>query len=242
MVNDLKLPDKVKNILHDLVTALQGAYGDDLTSVILYGSAASGEFSAVHSNVNCAVILRDTSLPALGKIVPILNKGKFRRLNAIFLTEAYIKNSADVFPVEFLDMKENHRILYGKDVLAGLNIDIKNLRFQCEQELKSKIINIKRAYLTSMNSPDLDKLLLKFFTASLHILRNILRLKNGRAVYRKEDILNGIAGGFHIDVSNMKKILEAKSANRRLPRKAARELFVSIVGDLEKISDAVDRL
>ena len=242
MANDLKLPDKIKNILRDFVTGLQGTYGGDLTSVILYGSAASGEFSAIHSNVNCAVILRDTSLPALSKIAPLLNKGKFRRLNTIFFTEAYIKNSADVFPVEFLDIKENHRILYGKDILAGLNIDIKNLRFQCEQELKSKVINIKRAYLTGINSPDLDKVLLKFFTAALHILRNILRLKSGRAAYRKEEILDGIAGEFHIDVSVMKKILEAKSANRRLPRKAARGLFVSLVDDLEKISDAVDRL
>ena len=170
-------------------------YRDELVSIILYGSAASGEFSARHSNVNIAVILRDTSLANLSRIAPLLNKYKFRPLKVIFFTEIYIKNSADVFPIEFLDIKENHKILYGSDLLAGLKIDIKNLRFQCEQELKSKILSV-----------------------------------------------NGIAAEFHIDISDMKKILAAKTAGRRLPRKDAAALFNSFVNDLEKISDIVDGL
>ena len=123
-----------------------------------------------------------------------------------------------------------------------MKIDIKNLRFQCEQELKSKILSVKRVYLAGMNDPDLDKLLLKFFTSSLHVLRNILRLKKGSAAYLKGEILDGIAAEFHIDISGMKKILAAKAAGRRLPRKDAAALFNSFVNDLEKISDIVDGL
>ena len=241
-MEELKLSRKITRILEDFLNRLKDIYQEGLISAVLYGSAASGEFNATHSNVNLAIILRDTGLPALSKIAPIMNKGKFSLLNAVFFTEDYIKNSADLFPVEFFDMKENHKILYGKDVFSDLNIDIKNLRFQCEQELKSKIINIKRAYLANMNSRDLDKLLMKFFTTSLHILRNISRLKSGQAVYKKEDILKKIAAEFNVDISNMKKILYAKNAGKRLSRKVAAEFFSSFVNDLEKISDLVDGL
>ena len=230
------------NLVNDFITALQNIYKDDLLSVILYGSAASGEFSKAHSNINLVVVLNDTSLSILSKIAPVLNKNKFRLLNVIFFTEDYIKSSADVFPIEFLDIKENHKTVYGKDLFANLSIDIKNLRFQCEQELKSKIINIKKIYLANIDNPDLDKLLMKFFTASLHILRNILRLKNRQAVYHKEDILRALAAEFHIDISNMNKMLESRKANRRLSKKVAAELFGSFVGDLEKIANTVDGL
>ena len=241
-MNEARLPDKVERLLADFVNRTKDIYRDELASVILYGSAASGEYSAKHSNVNIALILRDTSLASLSRIAPLLNKYKFRSLNAVFFTEAYIKNSTDVFPIEFLDMKENHKILYGNDLLTALKIDIKNLRFQCEQELKSKILNMKRAYLAHIKDSDLDRLLLKLFTSSLHVLRNILRLKKGSVAYRKEEILDGIAAEFHIDTSGMKKIWAAKAANRRLPRKEAAALFNSFVNDLEKISYLVDGL
>ena len=242
MIEDLRLPEKNKKILSAFLENLHNAYKDDLISVTLYGSAASGEFNATHSNVNLVIVLRDASLQALAKIVPTLSKGKFNFLNAVFFTEDYITNSADVFPIEFLDIKENHKILHGKDIFKDLTIDIKNLRFQCEQELKSKIINMKRACLANINNRDLDKLLVKFFTSSLHILRNISRLKGGQSVYNKEDILKKIASEFNIDISNMKKILDAKNQGKRLSRKIAFELFGSFVSDLEKIADSVDGL
>lgn len=241
-MNDSKLPSNTKAILEDFINGAKDIYKEGLISVILYGSAASGEFSPAHSNINLAIILSDAGLANVSRIAPLLKKSKYRLLKPVFFTESYILSSADVFPIEFLDMKENHSVLCGKDILAGLEIDIKNLRFQCEQELKSKIINIKRAYLDHIDSPGLDKILMNFFTSSLHILRNVLRLKKGRAAYQKEDILGEAAEVFHIDIAAMKKILDAKNLNRRLPGKEAAGLFISFVNDLEKISSAVDTL
>ena len=156
-MEELKMPQKVTRLLEEFTDRAKAIYREGLASIALYGSAASGEFSTGHSNINLAVVLNDTSLSNLSKIAPILNKNKFRLLNVLFFTEDCIKSSADVFPVEFLDIKENHNILCGKDIVADLPIDIKNLRFQCEQELKSKIINIKKIYLANINNPDLDK-------------------------------------------------------------------------------------
>ncbi|MEW5758652.1 MAG: nucleotidyltransferase domain-containing protein [Candidatus Omnitrophota bacterium] len=233
------LPQKVKKTIEDFVKNLEDIYKDDLVSVVLYGSAATKEFTK-YSNVNLLIVLNDTGLENLSKISKMINKAKFHALNSVFFSESYIHHSADVFPIEFLDMKENNFILYGKDILKDLEIDIKNLRFQCEQELKSKLVNIRRAYLRA-NKYELKNLLFAYFTSSLYVLRNLLRLKGKNPPYSKKDLLKQLQEEFEITVEPFVKILEAKNQNLRLNYDKVNKLFISFVGELEKISDIIDR-
>lgn len=241
-MEQLNVSQKFKNILNDFIKSLKDTYGDGLISVILYGSAASGEFTYKHSNINLLVILNDMRLDNLNKISKLINKHRFSALSPLFFTEDYIMSSTDVFPIEFLDMKENYMVLFGKDVLKDLQIDARNLRFQCEQELKGKLINIKSVYLRNKNKYALRNLMFKFFTSIMHILRNLLRLKGKSPAYLKEDVLNEVSQEFHIDTTNFKKILEAKNKNLRLSYRKIGTLFFNLVEDLEKIVNIVDKL
>lgn len=238
----LNLPCNIQKAVADFVVNLKNIYSDQLVAVVLYGSAASGEYAGRHSNVNLAVILKDTAIQSLKKASRFINKSRFSIINPIFFTEDFIKKSADVFPIEFLDIKENYIVLYGEDVFGDLQIDIKNLRFQCEQELKSKILNIKKLYLRMRDRAILKDLLFKSFTSSLHILRNLVRLKGKMPSYKKEDVLDEVAREFTVDVSALRKILDAKNKNIRLSNKDIDELFASLVETLEDISEKVDLL
>lgn len=236
------IPENVKKMTEEFTGALKNIYGDKLISVVLYGTAASGEYALKHSNINVAVVLEDASIEALAGCAGILNKRKFRAINPIFFTEDYIKRSTDVFPIEFLDMKENNIILYGRDILKDLDISIKNLRFQCEQELKSKIINLKRVYLRTKNFSLLKNILFKSITSAIHILRNIIRLKGKAPAYAKEDVVDLVGREFGVDVSALQKILDARIKNTRLAHAEAVSLFSSLIGTLEIISDKIDRM
>jgi len=236
------LPDKIKKTIDEFVKLLKDAYGDQLVSVSLYGSAARGEYAAGHSNIDVVIVLADTSIDSLLKISKFINKRKFALVNPLFLTEYYIKRSTDVFPIEFSDMKDNHVVLCGKDVLKDMAIDTKNLRFQCEHEIKSKIINIKRAYIRTIDVRMLKNLLFKSTTSSLHIMRNLLKLKGTAASYAKGDVVDGISKEFGIDLTPVNKILDAKNRNLKLEREEIRRLFNCLVGILETISDEVDKL
>lgn len=238
----LSLPHKVQKIINSFTSGLKNIYGDGLISVILYGSAASGEYAGRHSNINLAIILGDTSLSSIRKAAQFINKNKFLLINPMFFTEDYIKKSTDVFPIEYLDIKENHAVLYGKDVFKDINIDIRNLRFQCEQELKSKILNIKKLYLRTKNKFFLKNILFKSLTSSIHILRNLVRLEGKAPSYKKEDVLDEISREFSADVSCLRKILDAKNKNKRLSHKDIDELFDCFIEALENISDKVNRL
>lgn len=232
----------IKRTIDRFVKNLRDLYGESLISVVLYGSAASGEYEGRNSNINIAVILKDASLVSLSKMSKFINRREFSAISPIFLTEDYMRRSTDVFPIEFIDMKENNVVLHGKDILKDLNIDIKNLRFQCEQELKSKIISLKKVYLRTTNEAALKRLLFKSVTSGIHILRNLIRLKARKPAYVKEDALNEISEEFGVDLVALGRILDAKSKNRKLSYREADSLFVRFVETLEAITDKVDRL
>ncbi len=239
-MQELRLPAKHKESIQGFIDRLIGVYQDSLISVILYGSAASGEFIDRHSNLNLLVVLKNTDLGNLKIASRVMDK--FKMINPLFFTEDYINNSTDIFPIEFLDMQENYFVLYGRDVLKGINIDISNLRFQCEQELKVKLIKLRQSYLTIDNKSALRILLFKSFTSILHILRNVLRLKGKKPPYNKEDILKELALEFHFDLEAWGKILAARNKQIKLSHRDTEELFVNFVRELEKIVETVDRL
>lgn len=241
-MKELSLPEKLKDTLNEFITRLKDTYGEELISVVLYGSGASGEFTTRYSNVNLLVILKDTSLDNLNKISTLITRHKFQMIKPLFFSEDYIKRSIDVFPIEFLDMKENHIVLHGKDVLSSLAIDIKNLRFQCEQELKAKLVNIKHAYLRIRNKQELKRLLFGSFTSIIHIFRNLVRLKGKSPSYPKGDVLADVSREFNMDITNFNRILETKQKSLKLGSQEIESMFFVFVSDLEKIINIVDKL
>ena len=129
-MEQLKIADQYKNILRRFTKGLKDIYHGELLSLILYGSAVSGEFVDKHSNLNLLVVLINADLEVIKKSSKLVHK--FKMVNSLFLTEDYITNSTDIFPIEFLDIQENYFVLYGKDVLKDIQIDMRNLQFQCE--------------------------------------------------------------------------------------------------------------
>lgn len=237
-----QLPDNLRKVLDGFTSRLKETYGGGLVSVILYGSAASGEYASGRSNVNLLVVLADTGLENIARSYKIVNSRQFSALKVIFFTEHYIRSSSDVFPIEFLDMKENYAILFGRDPLAGLAIDTKNLRFQCEQELKSKLIILKSEYLRTEDPRRLQEILFGTFTSALHILRNLIRLKGRVPPYQKEKIVDALEKEFGLGGDNFKKILAAKRAGKRLSHAESDKLLSALAKDLERVTETVDRM
>ncbi|MBI5415444.1 MAG: nucleotidyltransferase domain-containing protein [Candidatus Omnitrophica bacterium] len=238
------LPRGIKKNIDEFVTSLRKLYSDDLACVILYGSAASGELTEAHSNINLLVVLKKTDLPSLEMSRRLVNHLSSRRIEPLFLSREYILGSSDVFPIEFLDMKDNHVCLYGPDVLDEVRIDPRNLRFQCEQELKSKLILVRQQYLR-VNPNDkraLANLLFRNLTSVAHIFRNLLRLKGKTPSRMNEDVFKEIAVEFHVETAVFLKIWQAKKDPARLNARDLKALLGDFVLELDKIIKTVDRL
>jgi hypothetical protein len=240
-MEQLKIAGGYKQTLQNFTQSLKDIYLEELTALILYGSAASGEVVDKYSNFNLLVVLKNTDLAAIKKASNLTRK--FKMIQSLFLTEDYILRSTDIFPIEFMDMQENYFVLYGKDILKGVQIDSRNLRFQCEQELKAKLIKLRQAYLLlNNNMPALRRLLFLSFNSVLHIARNVLRLKGVTLPHLKQDVLKGLAAEFKIDKSVWEEILAAKNKQNNLAGRKIEQLFISFVKELELLVAIVDKL
>jgi len=237
-----KISEDLQKMLNDFSSELNKIYKDSLISVILYGSASSGEYVPHRSDVNVLVVLTDSGVTNIAKARNTINKKRFSDIKPIFVTEHYIQSSLDTFPIEFLDMEENHAVISGKDVLSGIKIDTRNLRFQCEQELKSKILLLKTAYIRAGDEKELARILFRIFNSSLHVLRNLIRIKGLTPPYLKEEIIAALENNFGINGVNFNIILQARHTGMKLDRKETEMLITDLTRDLEQIADIADRM
>src|SRR5882757_2376633 len=111
-------------LLAQLVERLQKAYGDRLVSVVLYGSAAAGDHQAKFSDYNILCVLSQITPRELGAGEDVFRWWREQCSPApLLLTEHEVATATDCFAIEFHDIKREHRLLFGKDVITSLTVD-----------------------------------------------------------------------------------------------------------------------
>lgn len=230
--------------LETFAEELKSIYGDDLISLVLFGSAAGGDFHEGYSDFNTMIVLKDISLKNLARGAGLCQRWvSSKNPFPLFVDRPHLATSLDVFPIEFLDMKDQYKIIYGQDVLAGLSINSEHLRLECESELKGKLIALRSAWLEAYPSPrKLKKVLLQSSSSFFAIFRGILRLSGETVPLNKRDVLARLNAKTQFDTSVFEKILEVKEERRRLSRSEVLPLMEDYLTTLERVASFVDKL
>ena len=140
--------------LDELVSQLRAAYGGALRSIVLYGSAAAGERLGKRSDHNVLVILDALDAAQLAAASAASRAWADAGNPApLTLTESEWRGSADIFPMEYADILERHRVLFGEPPFEGIQVDSKDLRLQLEQEAMGKLLRLRQGVLASGNDP-----------------------------------------------------------------------------------------
>ena len=242
MNGGIKFPPGSEETLKKFTERLRVIYGSCLISVVLYGSAARGEFGGRGSDINLLIVLADTSLANLARARGLIRSGPFRKIHPVFFNEDEIAASLDVFPIEFLDIKDNGRILYGKDIFKGASVDTRNLRYQCELEIRSRLTMIRSQYLFLSDISDTEKLLFRSLTSSIHIMRNLLRLKGVEPPSGSARILIEVERSCGVDVKAFNEALWARSKGMKLSRAETGAILAGLVNGVEHIARIIDGL
>lgn len=117
-------------------------------SVVLYGSAARGDWVPGRSDVNLLVLVDDTAPASLRRLTPAVTEWHSKGFAPpLIMGREEWQRSADVFPIEITDMQVAHRILCGADPLLGLVVDPADLREAVEKELRGKLVRLRQAYV-----------------------------------------------------------------------------------------------
>ncbi len=163
--------------LEQFADQVSRASGDNLVSLILYGSAARGDFDPQRSDINLLLILREVSPAALRPLGPPIRDWVRRGHPPPWIfSEQGFRASADVFPIEIEDMKEAHRVLRGADPLDGLKVERVHLRAQLEREARQKVLRLRAHYAaTQADGKALGLLIESSFRSFLVVFRALLR-------------------------------------------------------------------
>src|ERR671916_2282965 len=110
-----------KMSLEELVAQLRAAFGSELRSVVLYGSAASGEHIPKQSDYNVLVLVDALDVARLDAVAAVVRAWTDAGNPPPFtLTTDEWRRSADIFPMEYGDIQERHRVLFGTSPFDGV--------------------------------------------------------------------------------------------------------------------------
>ncbi len=226
-----------------LVARLQECLPEGLRSVVLYGSAAAGDFVPGVSNYNVLVVvdrLGVAELKALSKTVAQWTRAGNRP--PLLFTPGELKALADVFPLELLDIRQSHRVLWGEDPLAEIAVSHDYLRLQLERELKGKLLALREEYLLRANEPrQLAEMLTASLAGFLVLFRAVLRLFREDVPAAKLDALRMLAEHIPFDPQPLLTIHELKHRQRKVRDVSPQALFESYLKTIEEVVKAVDR-
>ncbi len=223
LVNLEKLNSHVKKVVVPFSQVMIALHGNNLKSISLYGSAVGEDFIPKKSNINLLLVMERIDPPDLKTSLKLINQARKKGIVPLLLTVEHVKSSTDTFPVEFLEMKDNYVLIYGKDILGELEVNSKNVRLQCEQQLKGGLIRLYQVYLeVGMKKKRIRSLLINSLTSFIPIFRSLLRLKGKALPVKKRDIISDLEKELPVNGEVFLKVLEMKEGKK-------------VEGDLEKL-------
>lgn len=222
---------------------LKDAFADRLDAVVLYGSYVQGSFQPKVSDVNVLVLLSEADPEALGHLSRSM--GKLMRkyhITPLILSSEEFARSSDVFPMEYLDIRDRHRVLYGKDPTLVLSIDDKNLRHQIEHQMRGNLISLRQLVLAARGRKRiLGRELCQWYGRVAAVFRGLLRLTEAdkvpsepRALVSKVNEVLGLESGPFM------RLIAFRDGQSDDADKLARDLLTRL-GELTRIVDAMER-
>jgi len=230
--------------IDEFVSRMKKAAGQNLQSIILYGSAASGEFQAEFSNLNLLCILRESSFSQLSAIAPVVEWWHGQKHPApMVMTQEELEHSSDVFSIELLDMQQHHSLLFGDELLAKLQIPMQQHRVQLEYELREKLILLRQRVLeTGDNDRALWALLLGSVSAFSTLFRHALLALGDAAPHSKREAIQILAARLPFEPSAFMQLLDIR--DHKVDRKQfdVKDVFTRYLAAVQRVTSAVDTM
>jgi hypothetical protein len=230
-------------LLVQLKDKLLAAAGDNLKALVLFGSAACGEYHEKHSDLNVLCVLgraRAEDLEALHEAAVWWEQKKFPVPQIFTLDE--LRASADIFAIELLDMKTHHKMIYGEDFFGELTVPMQLHRLQVERELRTSWVKLRQAILLA---PQKDQVLVGLMNASVStfitLFRHALIVLGQNPPAGRREVVTDISGLIGVRPESFLTILDVRAGKRQAREVKAREILREYLDVVERVTDEVDR-
>jgi nucleotidyltransferase-like protein len=230
--------------VNEFVSRLREAAGANLESVILFGSAVAGDFHPEFSNVNLFCVVRESSFAALQAVSPAVKWwDRQKQPPPLFMTRNEVERSIDVFSIELIDMQQHHRVLFGEDVLQGLEIPANLHRMQVEYELREKLALLRQhLLLASGNDSRLWELLTRSVSSFVTLFRHTLMVLDQAAPQRKREAIHALSQQIKFDPTGVLDVLDVREGKANRRKLDVKDVFSRYLAAVEQVTTAVDRM
>jgi len=228
-------------IVDEFVSDFRAAFGENLLSVVMYGSAATHEYRPGISDINIVVVLKDDSIPILEKSADTVKKWSKRKVSIpFFMTKEFIDSAIDSYPVEFLDIQSNYRILHGEDFFAHLDVKREHIRLQCERELRGIAIHLRKEFIRSAGSAGQLKLLLSLTMKKLlPIFKSMIVLNDKPIPKLRSDLIMTIEDLYDLGASALSDVAHIRDGSK--PSAGWSLLFDKFIKTVDRLITVIDR-
>jgi len=230
--------------IKEFVEKIRAAAGANLESVILYGSAAAGDYHPEFSNVNLFCVLREGSYAKLRPLTPVVKWwDRQKQPPPLFMTRSELERSTDVFAIELTDMVRHYRVLWGEDVIAGLEIPMRLHRVQVEYELREKLILLRQHLLLAGDDERrIRELLIRSVVSFVTLFRHALIALGEPAPTSRRDTVARLSVRVGFDPLSIEQVLDVRERKTEGKKLRAFDVVGGYLAAIEKVTAEVDRL
>lgn len=235
-----------RTAIERMVNRLEKAHGDNLVSVVLYGSAAVEEVADWRTDYNLLVCLNQiTPADLRASQGPSREWARAAHPLPVYFTVEELTDAADVFPIEFQRMAVARKVLFGPDPFTDLELSHAYLRHQTEYELRSKLVQLRRLYIpASVSGTELSELMCQSLLSFADLFRAVLVLLDQPAPPSQTESIRQTVAALSLDALPFERLLKLclQEGESTLSMDEADALFASYLQQLEAVIAAVDRL
>ena len=239
-----RIPKKPEEIFSEITGDYRKLFGDELISIILYGSAVGEDYIPGKSDLNFLITLTDRGIEGLDSALETV--GRWRKRNVaipLFMTRSYLAGSQDSYPIEFLNMKRHYKVVSGEDVLAPLAFDPRHIRLQLERELRGKLLHLRSGYLaTEGKANKIRDLIGASLTAFVSLFSALLCLKKLEIPKGKRDIITAAGTAFRFDAAVFLKCEEIRRKADHFSSAEVRAVFRDYLREVGQLCELIERM
>ncbi len=228
--------------IEKFVEELKEKAGKNFVSFVVYGSEAAGD-KYKSSDINTLLVLEKADAASLREISKPVKKWFLNGHPApMIFTQSRLSSSSDVFPIEFMDIKDSRKVLAGTDCFKKVKVKREHLRLEIERELKANLLRLRKAY--AVNCADkrkIKELMRDSLSTFLVIFRAILRLKGKKVPIIKSELIKTMQSVMKLNTDVFSVILALKEGKNSVKDSEADSVFSGYLYVIEKFRDFIDK-
>lgn len=204
-----RLPTNIKARLDELEATLAAALDTDLVAMLVYGSAARGDYREGESDVDVLLVLENDDAGKLAALGPALQLARFSaRIEVLMLRRDEVPNAADCFPLLYDDVARHSIVVRGKSPFEGMRIEGEHKRLRIEQELREARIRMRRVATDMGGDPTFGRAVERKIKQVRGPLWALLALKGLAVEDRLDPVIDAAAKTYEVDPAPLRRARE----------------------------------